>query len=246
MLWAGSEAPRLQFFLALSSKRFQGFGDERHSLIYSIHLQMSSGAKPKRQRHNPVGQLLGTFCTGAGFSVAFDPLDGSSVVDTNFSVGTIFGIWPGDKLTGVTGRDQVRTSGKRRVFMPVVVMSLLSVTRPTHSSSLAFSSAAAAPARRQRLEWGSMGPAPSTASPSTVSLGRTSSCCKMTANGSMSRRQPRLVRLKAAQPESTRVLNRKGAASRAVIFVLPRSFVRLSILVCLRVSEQCSSKDWRI
>lgn len=45
---------------------------------------------------------------GEGFSVAFDPLDGSSIVDTNFTVGTIFGIWPGNKLTGVTGRDQVR------------------------------------------------------------------------------------------------------------------------------------------
>ena len=28
-------------------------------------------------------------------------------MDTNFTVGTIFGVWPGDKLTGVTGRDQV-------------------------------------------------------------------------------------------------------------------------------------------
>lgn len=42
-----------------------------------------------------------------GFSVAFDPLDGSSIVDTNFTVGTIFGVWPGDKLIGVTGREQV-------------------------------------------------------------------------------------------------------------------------------------------
>jgi sedoheptulose-bisphosphatase len=42
-----------------------------------------------------------------GFSVAFDPLDGSSIVDTNFTVGTIFGVWPGDKLTGITGADQV-------------------------------------------------------------------------------------------------------------------------------------------
>lgn len=42
-----------------------------------------------------------------GFSVAFDPLDGSSIVDTNFTVGTIFGVWPGDKLTGITGGDQV-------------------------------------------------------------------------------------------------------------------------------------------
>lgn len=45
---------------------------------------------------------------GNGFVVAFDPLDGSSIVDTNFSVGTIFGVWPGDKVTGITGRDQVR------------------------------------------------------------------------------------------------------------------------------------------
>ncbi|XP_004503228.1 sedoheptulose-1,7-bisphosphatase, chloroplastic [Cicer arietinum] len=45
--------------------------------------------------------------TEGGFSVAFDPLDGSSIVDTNFTVGTIFGVWPGDKLIGVTGKDQV-------------------------------------------------------------------------------------------------------------------------------------------
>ncbi len=44
---------------------------------------------------------------GEGFSVAFDPLDGSSIVDTNFSVGTIFGVWPGDKLVNITGREQV-------------------------------------------------------------------------------------------------------------------------------------------
>lgn len=28
-------------------------------------------------------------------------------MDTNFTVGTIFGVWPGDKLTGVTGAQQV-------------------------------------------------------------------------------------------------------------------------------------------
>eukprot|EP00166_Cyanidium_caldarium_P000315 ctg_1121.g578 len=41
---------------------------------------------------------------GDAFSVAWDPLDGSSIVDTNFSVGTIYGIWPGQRLTGITGR----------------------------------------------------------------------------------------------------------------------------------------------
>lgn len=50
---------------------------------------------------------------GKGFSVAFDPLDGSSIVDTNFSVGTIFGVWPGDKLVGITGREQVRKQPER-------------------------------------------------------------------------------------------------------------------------------------
>ena len=41
-----------------------------------------------------------------GFSVAFDPLDGSSIIDANFSVGSIFGIWPGKGLLGRTGREQ--------------------------------------------------------------------------------------------------------------------------------------------
>ena len=43
----------------------------------------------------------------AGFSVAFDPLDGSSIVDANFAVGTIVGIWPGNGLLGRKGREQV-------------------------------------------------------------------------------------------------------------------------------------------
>jgi sedoheptulose-bisphosphatase len=28
-------------------------------------------------------------CGGTGYSVAFDPLDGSSIIDANFAVGTI-------------------------------------------------------------------------------------------------------------------------------------------------------------
>ena len=46
-------------------------------------------------------------CHGNGYSVAFDPLDGSSVIDANFAVGTILGIWPGDTLSNRTGREQV-------------------------------------------------------------------------------------------------------------------------------------------
>lgn len=32
---------------------------------------------------------------GHGYTVVFDPVDGSSIVASNFSVGSIFGIWPG-------------------------------------------------------------------------------------------------------------------------------------------------------
>ena len=41
------------------------------------------------------------------FSVGFDPLDGSSIIDANFSVGSIFGIWPGRGVLNRTGREQV-------------------------------------------------------------------------------------------------------------------------------------------
>src|SRR3989344_1413535 len=42
----------------------------------------------------------------APYSVVFDPLDGSSLVDTNFAIGTIVGIYEGDVL-GKKPRDQV-------------------------------------------------------------------------------------------------------------------------------------------
>ena len=41
------------------------------------------------------------------FSVAFDPLDGSSLVDVNLAVGTIWGIWPSSELLNRTGSEQV-------------------------------------------------------------------------------------------------------------------------------------------
>jgi sedoheptulose-bisphosphatase len=41
------------------------------------------------------------------YSLGCDPLDGSSIIDANFSVGSIYGIWPGTTLVGRTGREQV-------------------------------------------------------------------------------------------------------------------------------------------
>lgn len=46
-------------------------------------------------------------CGGELFSVGFDPLDGSSIVDANFSVGSIYGVWSGRGLLGRKGADQV-------------------------------------------------------------------------------------------------------------------------------------------
>lgn len=41
------------------------------------------------------------------YTVTFDPIDGSSVIDCNFSVGSIFGIWAGKTVIGQTGRKMV-------------------------------------------------------------------------------------------------------------------------------------------
>ena len=49
-------------------------------------------------------------CQSGGFDIGFDPLDGSSIIGANFSIGSIFGIWPRNEkktLIGRTGREQV-------------------------------------------------------------------------------------------------------------------------------------------
>lgn len=43
----------------------------------------------------------------APFTVAFDPLDGSSLIDANFTVGSIAGIYPSGKLIGRCGDEQL-------------------------------------------------------------------------------------------------------------------------------------------
>lgn len=86
---------------------FNDFGDEQlaidilaNNIIFQC-LKDSRAVATASSEETPVEDPMGGF----GYSVAFDPLDGSSVIDSNFAVGTIFGIWPGDKLTGVSGRD---------------------------------------------------------------------------------------------------------------------------------------------
>lgn len=43
----------------------------------------------------------------ASYSVVFDPLDGSSLVDVNFAIGSIFGIYAGKEILGRKPREQV-------------------------------------------------------------------------------------------------------------------------------------------
>lgn len=45
--------------------------------------------------------------SGSGFAVALDPLSGTSILDTNFCLGTMFSIWRGETLQNVTGRELV-------------------------------------------------------------------------------------------------------------------------------------------
>ncbi len=57
----------------------------------------------------------------APYSVVFDPLDGSSLVDANFAIGSIFGIYSGTEILGRTPREQVAAGyilyGPRTLFV---------------------------------------------------------------------------------------------------------------------------------
>lgn len=66
-----------------------------------------------------------------GFSVAFDPLDGSSLVDVNLSVGSIVGIYQGKGFLGKKGSEQV--AAMMVVYGPRLSL-LFSVGEGTHEA----------------------------------------------------------------------------------------------------------------
>mmetsp|Transcript_37453 Transcript_37453/g.73239 ORF Transcript_37453/g.73239 Transcript_37453/m.73239 type:complete len:322 (+) Transcript_37453:66-1031(+) len=86
---------------------FNDFGDEQLAIdimadgIIFSKLKESGCCAVASSEESPAELPQG----GEGYSVAFDPLDGSSIIDTNFAVGTICGIWPGGTLIGVRGSD---------------------------------------------------------------------------------------------------------------------------------------------
>lgn len=91
---------------------FNEFGDEQLAIdilannVIFQNLKASGSVATASSEETPVEDPMG----GHGYSVAFDPLDGSSVIDSNFAVGTIWGVWPGDRLVGISGR-QLKSAG---------------------------------------------------------------------------------------------------------------------------------------
>lgn len=71
---------------------------------------------------------------GAQFSVVFDPLDGSSLVDVNFAVGSIFGVYTDGELMGRTGDDQLAACFA--VYGPRTTL-MITVKKGTHEFVLA-------------------------------------------------------------------------------------------------------------
>ncbi|KAI0566712.1 Sedoheptulose-bisphosphatase [Gracilaria domingensis] len=84
------------------------FGDEQLKIdvqadrIIMKALEKCGAVAVGSSEETPVEKKLNE---NGAYTVAFDPLDGSSIMASNFSVGSIFGVWPGQKLVGVTGRD---------------------------------------------------------------------------------------------------------------------------------------------
>lgn len=87
----------------------------------------------------PVDTELG----GSGYSVAFDPLDGSSIIGANWAVGSIFSVWPGRGFLGRQACEQVAAA--YAVYGPKTVLVL---ARPAAPGGQATEQAAE---QRQRL-----------------------------------------------------------------------------------------------
>ncbi|CAK72962.1 unnamed protein product (macronuclear) [Paramecium tetraurelia] len=88
------------------------FGD--HQLEMDVQCELNVNTELKKtgfvshsaSEETPEMKLLSE---GGKFIVTFDPLDGSSIIGTNFAVGTIVAIWKSDEnlLIGKRGRDMV-------------------------------------------------------------------------------------------------------------------------------------------
>lgn len=74
-----------------------------HNLVVQ-HLAACGAVATCSSEEEPIETALPHDEGQSYFSVAFDPLDGSSIIGSNFAVGSIFGVWPDGKLVGTSGR----------------------------------------------------------------------------------------------------------------------------------------------
>ena len=80
--------------------------------IIQRHLEQCHSVGAFSSEETPELVIVGDRGVGGGsnssntFTVAFDPLDGSSIIDSNFAVGAIFGVWPGIGIVGRRVGDQ--------------------------------------------------------------------------------------------------------------------------------------------
>eukprot|EP00879_Flechtneria_rotunda_P026197 GHRR01027917.1.p1 GENE.GHRR01027917.1~~GHRR01027917.1.p1 ORF type:complete len:360 (+),score=132.20 GHRR01027917.1:204-1283(+) len=107
------------------------------------HLQQCPAVASASSEEKSDIQHLG----GQGYTVAFDPLDGSSIFGANFAVGSIFGIWPGSTPLGQTGRDQAAAA--YAVYGP---RTLLVLAVPTGSGSAASTCSRHQPQQQQQQQ----------------------------------------------------------------------------------------------
>lgn len=97
----------LRFHGANKVSSFNKFGEqqldvdlETDSIIYE-ELKKTGMVYSALSEEKPFPNLLSE---DGQYIVTFDPLDGSSIVDTNFAVGSIFAIWEKEEIKGITGR----------------------------------------------------------------------------------------------------------------------------------------------
>jgi sedoheptulose-bisphosphatase len=110
-----SAALRTEVIQRAKGKGKNKFGDDVLSVdlladdCISRHLQQCPQVAAFCSEERPTLTRTGNLRQGggAGYCVAFDPLDGSSVIPCNFAVGSIFGVWRGDDFVGQRVKDIV-------------------------------------------------------------------------------------------------------------------------------------------
>lgn len=92
--------------------------DVLSDMIFTKHLKASGLVYKIASEEKEEAEIL---TENGKYSIAFDPLDGSSLVDTNLSVGAIFAIFEGKEFIGKTGDKMIASCylifGPRTVFV---------------------------------------------------------------------------------------------------------------------------------